>query len=61
MERLEFIDKWANYIRTHSDKEWSTQQRVLIDSQIRCKKQLIDVNEYLKIKAHKRNSFKLET
>ena len=33
-ERLEFIDFWVNYIKTHSDKEWSEQQNVLIDSQI---------------------------
>jgi len=33
-ERLEFIDFWVNYIKTHSDKEWSSQQKVLIDSQI---------------------------
>jgi len=34
-ERLEFIDFWVNYIKTHSDKEWSSQQKVLIDSQIK--------------------------
>ena len=33
-ERLEFIDFWVNYIKTHSDKEWSSQQKVLIDAQI---------------------------
>jgi len=33
-ERLEFIKYWVNYIKTHSDKEWSSQQKVLIDSQI---------------------------
>jgi hypothetical protein len=33
-ERLKFIDFWVNYIKTHSDKEWSSQQKVLIDSQI---------------------------
>ena len=34
-ERLKFIDFWVNYIKTHSDKEWSSQQKVLIDSQIK--------------------------
>ena len=34
-ERLEFIEFWANYVKTHSDKEWSRQQKVLIDSQIK--------------------------
>ena len=33
-ERLKFIKFWANYIRTHSDKEWSEQQNIVIDSQI---------------------------
>ncbi|MCK5149815.1 hypothetical protein KAJ87_02725 [Candidatus Pacearchaeota archaeon] len=33
-ERLKFIDFWANYVKTHSDKEWSEQQNILIDSQI---------------------------
>jgi len=34
-ERLEFIDFWANYIKTHSDEDWSKQQNILIDSQIK--------------------------
>jgi len=33
-ERLEFIDFWINYIKTHSDEEWGSQQKELIDSQI---------------------------
>ena len=33
-ERLWFITYWANYIKTHSDEEWSRQQALLIDSQI---------------------------
>jgi hypothetical protein len=33
-ERLQFIDLWVNYIKTHSDKEWSEQQNIIIDSQI---------------------------
>ena len=31
VERLKFIDMWVDYIKTHSDKEWSRQQRVIID------------------------------
>ena len=50
-ERIKFIEFWANYIRTHSDKEWSRQQKVLIDSQVNnAKKQLITVKQYLEIK-----------
>lgn len=33
-ERLNFVKFWAEYVRTHSDKEWSKQQNVIIDSQI---------------------------
>ena len=33
-DRLNFVDYWAEYVRTHSDEEWSRQQNVLIDSQI---------------------------
>jgi len=33
-DRINFVRFWANYVRTHSDKEWSRQQNVLIDSQI---------------------------
>lgn len=34
-ERLNFVKYWAEYVKTHSDKEWSKQQKVLIDSQIK--------------------------
>lgn len=33
-ERLNFVRYWARYIKTHSDKEWSEQQNIIIDSQI---------------------------
>lgn len=33
-DRLNFVKFWANYIRTHSDKEWSEQQNIVIDGQI---------------------------
>ncbi len=32
-ERLEFIDWWVEYMKKHTDKEWSEQQKLLIDSQ----------------------------
>ena len=34
-DRLLFVDKWAEYVRTHSDKEWSKQQNVIINSCLR--------------------------
>jgi len=33
-DRLNFVKFWANYVKTHSDEEWSKQQNILIDSQI---------------------------
>ncbi len=33
-ERLRFIDFWVDYIKTHSDREWSMQQNIIIDAQI---------------------------
>ena len=33
-ERLNFVEFWVDYIKTHSDREWSKQQNVIIDSQI---------------------------
>jgi len=33
-ERRAFIRRWAEYVRTHEDKEWSCQQNKLIDSQL---------------------------
>lgn len=32
-ERVWFIKYWAEYIKTHSDEQWSEGQRKLIDSQ----------------------------
>ena len=34
-ERFSFIDKWAEYVRTHSDKDWSHQQNIIINSCLR--------------------------
>ena len=49
-ERLKFVDFWAKYVRTHSDKDWSKQQKMLIDSQIQgARKQLISLKDYLVI------------
>ena len=28
------IKRWAEYVRTHDDREWSRQQNRLIDSQL---------------------------
>ena len=34
-DRLNFVKFWVKYIKTHSDKEWSKQQNMLINSQIK--------------------------
>ena len=37
-DRMNFVKFWAEYIKTHSDKEWSKQQNILINSQIKNKR-----------------------
>jgi len=34
-ERLQFIDRWAAYVRSVDDKKWSRQQNLIIDSCLR--------------------------
>jgi len=34
-ERISFVKKWAEYVRTHSDKDWSKQQNVIINSALK--------------------------
>lgn len=34
-ERGSFVKKWAEYVRTHSDKDWSKQQNVIINSSLK--------------------------
>jgi len=31
-ERLNFVKYWAEYIKSHSDEEWSEQQKIFINS-----------------------------
>ena len=37
-DRMNFVRFWAEFVRTHSDSEWSEQQNVLIDSQLNSSK-----------------------
>ncbi|MEK6813039.1 MAG: hypothetical protein AABX86_02920 [Nanoarchaeota archaeon] len=32
-DRLNFVRFWAQYVKTHSDEEWSKQQNIVIDAQ----------------------------
>ena len=50
-ERMNFVDYWAEYVRTHSDEEWSRQQKVLIDSQLKhAREHPLSAQDYLKMK-----------
>jgi hypothetical protein len=44
VDRKEFIKFWANYVKTHEDKEWSRQQKKLIDSQIKSASEFLKKN-----------------
>ncbi len=48
-ERLEFVDLWSEYVKTHSDREWSRQQNVIINSGLRSAD--MSKGAYLKMKA----------
>jgi len=34
-QRMDFVGYWANYVRTHADKDWSAQQNIIINSCLR--------------------------
>lgn len=48
-ERLEFVEFWAEYIKTHGDEEWSKQQNLLINSQIENVRALVKDKEGITI------------
>ena len=39
-QRRAMIKRWAEYVRTHDDSEWSRQQNRLIDSQLQSANEL---------------------
>ena len=50
-ERLNFVEYWADYVRTHDDETWSRQQNILLNSQLHSAKNLkLSAKEYLDIK-----------
>lgn len=50
-DRMWFVEYWANYVKTHPDKVWSKQQKMLIDSQIKNARNLkLTPKQYLEIK-----------
>jgi len=34
-QRMDFVGYWADYVRTHADKDWSAQQNIIINSCLR--------------------------
>ncbi len=40
LDRNGFIDYWVEYMKSHSDQEWSKQQNVLINSVLKTCTQL---------------------
>ena len=34
-DREKFIHQWAEYVRTHDDREWSHQQNIIINSSLK--------------------------
>ncbi|MCX6666240.1 MAG: hypothetical protein NT038_09345 [Euryarchaeota archaeon] len=51
-ERMRFVTEWADYVRTHPDKDWSRQQNVIINSALRTAS--ISKEDYLKMKGDKK-------
>ncbi len=47
--RMDFIDYWAEYVKTHPDKEWSRQQNILINSVLKTAHQMTR-QEYIESK-----------
>ena len=44
-QRREMIKRWAEYVRTHDDSEWSRQQNRLIDSQLQSANEMAAADE----------------
>ena len=47
-ERMEFVELWAEYVKTHNDKVWSRPQNVIINSAL--KSANYTKEQYLKLK-----------
>ena len=55
-ERMNFIEYWADYVGTQPDKEWSRQQNLIVNSQVKNARFFkLSAKEYLKIKEKKCN------
>ncbi|MFH1101833.1 MAG: hypothetical protein V1726_07345 [Methanobacteriota archaeon] len=52
-ERFRFVDTWADYVKSHSDKEWSKQQNIIINSCLRSAS--LTKEQFLNMKKEKYN------
>ena len=53
-DRMWFVEYWAEYVRTHPDKDWSKQQNILINSIMQnAKNSKLTKEEYLRIKGER--------
>ncbi|MFT4344141.1 MAG: hypothetical protein ACMXYE_05350 [Candidatus Woesearchaeota archaeon] len=50
-ERLLFVERWANYVKTHPDKDWSKQQNIIINSSLQSANMTRE--QYLEMKGEK--------
>jgi len=59
-EQFRFIDQWAEFVRTHSDQDWSAQQNVIINSALRTasmtKEQYLAMKKEPKSRRHRKKS-----
>jgi len=52
--RMNFVDYWANFVRTHSDKEWGEQHTRFINSlMLSAKSYPFTPRKYLEMKKEK--------
>jgi hypothetical protein len=47
-DRMRFVDLWSRYVLEHSDKNWSRQQNIIINSSL--KTAHMTKRQYLKMK-----------
>lgn len=60
--RNEFIDYWAKYVRTHSDKDWGSQHTKLINAMMQNAKHFqLSRKEYLELKGEFRERKQLNS
>ncbi len=53
-DRMNFVEYWADFVRTHSDQAWSRQQNIIINSQMQNARHYpLTPEQYLTIKGEK--------